>query len=54
MRLPIMQFPNIVVNSLDWFRSVFTSDEQMKHFCEYVTGLIVGDKVTITAIKSCF
>ncbi len=54
MRLPIVQFPNIVINSLDWFRPVFTTEEQVKHFCEYVTGLIVGDKATITAINELF
>ncbi len=54
MRLPIVQFPNIVVNNLSHFAPVFTTEEQKKHFCEYVTGLIVGDKATITAINALF
>ena len=54
MRLPIVQFPNIVVDNLANFASVFTSEEQQKHFCEYVTGLIAGDKATITAINALF
>ncbi len=54
MRLPIVQFPNIVVNNLSHFASVFATEEQKKHFCEYVTGLIVGDKATITAINALF
>ena len=41
MRLPIVQFPNIVVNNLSHFASVFATEEQKKHFCEYVTGLMV-------------
>jgi hypothetical protein len=33
---------------------VFQTAEQRKHFCEYVTGLIAGDKATITAINDLF
>ena len=54
MRLPIVQFPNIVVENLSNFASVFTTDEQKKHFCEYITGLIAGDKATVTAINALF
>lgn len=54
MRLPIVQFPNIVVNNLSHFASVFATEEQKKHFCEYVTGLIAGDKATVTAINALF
>ena len=51
MRLPIVQFPRIVVENLGYFASVFQTTEQQKHFCEYVTGLIAGDKATIQAIN---
>lgn len=54
MRLPIVQYPNIVVENLSNFSSVFTTEEQQKHFCEYITGLIAGDKATITAINALF
>ncbi len=54
MRLPIVQFPNIVVENLSNFASVFSTEEQQKHFCEYITGLIAGDKATITAINALF
>jgi len=54
MRLPIVQFPNIVVEHLAQFAPVFQTAEQRKHFCEYVTGLIVGDKATISAINALF
>lgn len=54
MRLPIVQFPDIVVDNLSHFAPVFTTEEQKKHFCEYVTGLIVGDKATIAAINALF
>lgn len=54
MRLPIVQFPKIVVENLGTFAPVFQTAEQQKHFCEYVTGLIVGEKATITAINQLY
>ena len=54
MRLPIVQYPQIVTENLAWFASAFQTREQQKHFCEYVTGLIAGDKATISAINNLF
>ena len=54
MRLPIVQFPSIVVDNLVHFAPVFATEEQVKHFCEYVTGLIAGDKATVAAINALF
>ena len=54
MRLPVVRFPSIVVDNLPYFTSVFQAEEQVKHFCEYVTGLMVGDRKTITAINALF
>jgi hypothetical protein len=54
MRLPIVQFPRIVTENLAYFAPVFQTAEQRKHFCEYVTGLIAGDKATIRAINDLF
>jgi len=54
MRLPIVQFPSIVIDNLPYFTPVFQTEEQVKHFCEYVTGLITGDKKTVTAINALF
>ena len=50
--LPIVRFPRIVEQQMSWFESVFTTDEQRKHFCEYVTGLIAGNEATVTAINA--
>ncbi|MGD2027046.1 MAG: IS701 family transposase [Anaerolineales bacterium] len=36
------------------FRPVFANINQVKHFCEYVTGLIAGDRATIQAINDLF
>jgi len=37
-----------------WFDAVFSTDEQRKHFREYVTGLIAGNEATVTAINDLF
>ncbi len=52
--LPIVQFPRIVEQQAAWFDPVFSTDEQRKHFREYVTGLIAGGAATVTAINSLF
>ena len=54
MRLPIVQFPSIVAGNLVHFAPVFATEEQIKHFCKYVTSLIAGDKATIAAINALF
>jgi hypothetical protein len=54
MRLPIVQHPSIVVNNLPYFASIFQTEEQKKLFCEYVTGLITGDKKPVTTINGLF
>ena len=52
--MPIVQFPSIVEKNLSYFAPVFQTKEQLKHFCEYVTRLIVGDKKTVAAINALF
>jgi len=52
--LPIVRFPRIVAEQAPWFDPVFATDEQRKHFREYVTGLIAGDEATVTAINNLF
>jgi len=52
--LPIVRFPRIVEQQARWFDPVFTTNEQRKHFREYVTGLMVGHEATVTAINRLF
>ena len=54
MRVPIVEYPQIVRQNLPQFEQVFGNKNQVKHFCEYVTGLIAGDKATIQAINALF
>lgn len=54
MRLPIVEYPQIVTASLKHFGPVFRTAAQRQHFCQYVTGLIAGDKGTVQAISNLF
>lgn len=54
MKLPIVRFPSIVIDNLVYFAPVFQTQEQVKHFCEYVTGLIAGDRKTVKAINALY
>lgn len=54
MRVPIVEYPQIVRRNLPQFEQGFANKNQVKHFCEYVTGLIAGDKTTIQAINDLF
>jgi hypothetical protein len=54
MRLPIVEYPKIVRASLNHFGPVFQTAAQRRHFCQYVTGLIAGDKGTVQAISNLF
>jgi hypothetical protein len=54
MRVPIVEYPQIVRRNLPHFRQVFANSNQVKHFCEYVMGLITGGKATIQAINDFF
>lgn len=54
MRLPIVQYPSVITENLSYFAPVFQTEEQVKHFCEYVTGLMCGDTKTVSAINSLY
>lgn len=54
MGLPIVEYPKIVTASLKHFGPAFQTGAQRRHFCQYVTGLIAGDKGTVQAINNLF
>jgi len=54
MRLPIVEYPRIVTASLKHFGPVFQTAAQRQHYCQYVTGLMAGDKGTVQAISNLF
>jgi hypothetical protein len=54
MRIPIVEYPKIVTASLKHFGPAFQTAAQRQHYCQYVTGLIAGDKGTVQAINNLF
>lgn len=51
--LPIAGYPSVVEGFLCRLGGVFTKP-QLKHFAQYLTGLIVCENRTVTGINSCF
>ena len=51
--LPIVKYPSFIESALPHFEPIF-NQSQIRHFAEYLTGLIVSENKTITAINSHF
>lgn len=51
--LPIVEYPGVVSNYIHIFEKFF-SKPQLKHFAQYITGLMVSNNKTVTGINRCF
>jgi hypothetical protein len=47
----IVEFPQVVLESLPDFADIFSCDPQRRHFAEYITGLFVAPKKNVSAIN---
>ena len=47
----IVQFPSVVKELLETFRSVFPDKRTREHFGEYLTGLLVARRKNVSAIN---
>ena len=47
----IVQFPKVVEEALEKFSSFFANEPERKHFAEYITGLIIANKKSVSAIN---
>jgi len=47
----IVDFPTIVKDAVDVFGDLFANDPERRHFAEYLTGLIIAEKKTISGIN---
>jgi len=47
----IVEFPQVVLEALPDFASLFSCEPQRRHFAEYVTGLLVARKKNVSAIS---
>ena len=50
----IVEFPTLVQQAVEQFGAVFANEPQRRHFAEYLTGLLVAAKKTITGINAEF
>lgn len=50
----IVEFPEVVKEALPQFADCFSCDPQRRHFLEYLTGLMVAAKKTISGMHAEF
>jgi hypothetical protein len=50
----IIEFPTIVQQAVEQFRAVFVNEPERRHFAEYLTGLLVAEKKTVSGINAEF
>ena len=50
----IVDFPTIVKDAVDVFGDLFANEPERRHFAEYLTGLMVAEKKTVSGINSAF
>lgn len=50
----IIQFPTIVEQAVKQFGLVFANEPERRHFAEYLTGLLIAERKTVSGINSEF
>jgi hypothetical protein len=50
----IVDFPTIVKDAVDIFGDLFANEPERRHFAEYLTGLMVAEKKTVSGINGSF
>ena len=50
----IIDFPHVVQEALEDFGDLFDNEPQRRHFAEYLTGLFVAARKTVTGINAEF
>jgi DDE superfamily endonuclease len=50
----IVDFPTIVKDAVDIFGDLFANEPARRHFAEYLTGLMVAEKKTVSGINGAF
>jgi hypothetical protein len=47
----IVDFPTVVKDALDVFGDLFANEPERRHFAEYLTGLMIAEKKTVSGIN---
>ena len=50
----IIEFPTLVQHAVEEFGAIFANEPERRHFAEYLTGLLVAEKKTVTGINAEF
>ena len=50
----IVDFPTLLKDAVDIFGDLFANEPERRHFAEYLTGLMVAEKKTVSGINSAF
>jgi SRSO17 transposase len=50
----IVDFPTIAKDAVDVFGDLFANDPERRHVAEYLTGLMLAEKKTVSGINSEF
>jgi DDE superfamily endonuclease len=50
----IIEFPTLVQHAVEQFGAIFTNEPERRHFAEYLTGLLVAEKKTVSGINAEF
>ena len=50
----IIEFPTLVQHAVEQFGAVFGNAPERRHFAEYLTGLLVAEKKTVSGINAEF
>jgi hypothetical protein len=50
----IIEFPTLVQDAVEQFGAVFANEPERRHFAEYLTGLLVAEKKTVSGINAEF
>lgn len=50
----IVELPTVIVEALPHFRELFANEPQRQHFAEYLTGLLVAERKTVSGMSQEF
>ena len=50
----IIEFPTLVQHAVEQFGAVFVNEPERRHFAEYLTGVLVAEKKTVSGINAEF
>lgn len=50
----IVEYPQVVREALETYGDLFANEPERRHFAEYLTGLMIADRKTVSGINAEF